>query len=98
MPKDNASNTARNTSACRTETAPDAKGRPRVRSTNRSMSRSNRSFTTQPAPRISTAPTANSNASRTPSATLGAASAKAQNPGSASSQMPIGRSRRISSA
>jgi hypothetical protein len=56
------------------------------------------SFTTQPAPRMMVAPSANNSVSHSPVPQLGAARAKAQRPGSSSSQMPIGRSSRISSA
>ena len=69
-----------------------------MRATLRSMSRSHRSFTTQPAERITTAPTANSTTSRIASTTLGRPSRIPHSPGRNSSQAPIGRSSRASSA
>ena len=59
-----ASNTARKARACRARSAPEASGRPAVRLTRRSMSRSHRSFTTQPAARMTMLPRANSRTSR----------------------------------
>ena len=63
----------------------------------RSMSRSHRSFTTQPAARITTAPMPNSTISRTASRGAGPDSRMPHSPGRNSSQMPIGRSSRASS-
>ena len=52
--------TARKLNAKGMDTAPDAKGRSWVLATARSKSRSHKSLTTQPAPRITIAPIKNS--------------------------------------
>jgi hypothetical protein len=56
------------------------------------------SFTTHPAARIAMLPARNSPASRAPRAASGAASTIDHSPGRNSSQNPIGRSARASSA
>ena len=62
------------------------------------MSRSHRSFTTQPAVRITTLPSANSTIRRADSRGADPDSRMPQSPGRNSSQMPIGRSTRASSS
>ena len=84
-------------SASRSLTSPAGSGRPRVRSTRASILRSTMSFQVQPAPRMASAPSANSaiQPTRRPqSAPLPSAADHQQ--GSISSQMPIGRSQRAS--
>ena len=82
-----------NTAAWRTLTAPLGIGRPAVRATRASKSRSAMSLRVQPAPRMIAAPMANS-ASSQGSGQPGVASAVLHQQGNISSQMPIGRSMR----
>jgi hypothetical protein len=92
-----ASCSARKTSARFIEIAPLAIGRPAVRVTRRSKSRSAMSLMVQPAPRITTAPMAKRISSlRLGPSPGGAASAMDHQPGKSSSQLPIGRSSRAS--
>jgi hypothetical protein len=72
-------------------------GRSRVRATFASYSRSAMSLRVQPAPRIATAPIANSSNS-TGSGQAGLASAMPHQPGNSNSHVPIGRSSRASRA
>ncbi len=88
------SSPARNTAACRIESAPEANGRPAVRATIRSILRSHMSFTTQPALRMTTEPMPNSRISRSVSGQGARASRMLHKPGRNSSQAPIGRSSR----
>ncbi len=85
--------------ACQTLTWPEGIGRERVRATSASMRWSVMSFQVQPAPRITKAPmakAANSQRSiqRQPSAMIASVSPHQQ--GISKSQVPIGRSARIS--
>jgi len=78
-------------------TSPEGSGRLRVRSTWASTLRSRMSFQVQPAPRMASAPRANS-AIRPASLSQSGAAASASDhqQGNSSSQMPIGRSQRAS--
>jgi hypothetical protein len=73
-------------------------GRQAVRATRASKSRSARSLTVQPAPRMTSAPAAKSRASQRSGAcpVAAAASARLHQQGSSRSQVPIGRSKRTS--
>jgi hypothetical protein len=62
------------------------------------MSRSHRSFTVQPAARITKLPMANSTTSRSAASGSGRANTMPHNPGRNSSHTPVGRSSRASSA
>ena len=85
---------ARKTNACQGFSAPEASGRARVRSTAASILRSQRSFTTHPAPRMTTEPMANRSTSQSPDQKFRAPREIDHKPGRKSSQAPIGRSNR----
>eukprot|EP01139_Manchomonas_bermudensis_P026466 Amastigsp_a850756_5.p3 type:complete len:211 gc:universal Amastigsp_a850756_5:323-955(+) len=92
---------ARKTKACLGTSWPDARGRSRVRATRASMSRSQRSLTMQPAPRIATAPIPQSAmylSSRAPMPWAFSAPAMPMDHthGQYRSHVPMGRSRRAS--
>lgn len=95
----NSNKVAKNKTPLRGGTAPLAKGRFLVRSTILSRSRSHKSFTTHPAPRMITAPIINKAMIRhscDPKLDIPPeARVMLQNPGSSKSQIPIGLSRRI---
>ena len=88
----------RNAQAPRTPISPAGIGRRAVRATLASMSRSTMSLKAQPAARIRAAPAANRASRRRlgPLPAVAAASATPCQPGSISSQIPVGRSRRPS--
>jgi len=93
-----ASRIARKIAAWRMRRAPEANGRPMVRVTLRSSSRSHMSLTTQPAPRIRKLPRKNKAISHSVCGHGAFASSSDQSPGKNSSQAPIGRSSRASNA
>ena len=97
MSKLKVNNIKRNINARGIVIAPEANGRLAVRDTFESNLRSNRSLITQPAPRISMAPTPNninSKGSGKPPP-LGAID-NAHQPGKSNNQVPMGRSMRTS--
>ena len=89
---------ATNPQACLTEIWPDGIGRPAVRATLASMSRSTMSLKAQPAARISAEPRNTSPSNRTSGSLpiIAAASAIPCQPGSINSHIPTGRSNRPS--